>query len=177
MKKRIVFTSLLIFCSLYLISCGTTPPEKYFNIAVLNTNILAGFANTGMLRQLDSPSEKLTDNNETVPMKRAEIINDKTKTVEENFGKIKDLKETDETKEMLQASVALYEFVLPVFKNEYTQLAASFDNGAPENITDTEAQAIHDKYFSKYDELYKNLISAGKAYAEKNNIKVNWGEN
>ena len=175
--KKIVHPVILFFCScLLFIACSKVTPEKYFNTAVLNSNLLSGFANNGMLRQLESPSLKLGEDHGTVQMKRIEVINDKIKFIEENFEKVKDLKETEDTKEILRASIALYEFVLPVYKKDYVQLAESFDKGAPEDQIKSESAAIH-KYISKYDELYKKLISAGKSYAEKNNIKVNWGDN
>jgi hypothetical protein len=175
--KKLIQSVFLLICCLLFINCSNTTPEKYFNIAVLNTNLLSGFASNGMLRQLGSPSVKLGENNETVQMKSTEIIKDKIKFIEENFGKVKDLEETEDTKEMIQASIALYEFVLPVYKKDYLHLAESLDKGESEDKINSESQTITEKYFSKYDELYKKLISIGKIYAEKNNIKVNWGEN
>lgn len=175
MKKFASYGLLFYSCCLILISCGTVPPEKYFSIAVLNTNLLFGFANNGMYRQLESPSLKLGEDHGTVVMKRSEIINEKIKSIEESYEKVKDLKVTEETEEIIKASIALYEYVLPVYKNEYTQLAESLDKGIPEDKIQSESRAIHDKYYSGFTELNNNLISAGKLYAEKNNIKVNWG--
>ena len=176
--KKIKLTGIIYFCfCLFLISCSTVPPEKYFGIAVLNTNMLSGFANEGMYRQLESPSLKLGEDHGTVQMKRIEVIKEKIKSIEENFEKVKDLKVTEDTKEMIQTSIALYEYVLPVYRKEYTQLAESFDKSVPEDRIKSESKAIHDKYFPGYDELYKKLTSTGKSYAEKNNIKVHWGDN
>lgn len=178
MKKQITYLFLSIFSVINFISCNTATPEKYFNIAVLNTNLLAGFAGNGLLRQIESPSVKLDENSgETVPMKSSEIIKDKINSIEETYKSVKGLKETEDTKEMLQASISLYEFVLPVYKNDYMQLAESIDKKESAEKINSEANAIHDKYFAKYDELYKKLISIGKVYAENNNLKVNWNEN
>ena len=178
MKKQITYLLLSICCVLNFISCNSATPEKYFTTSVLNTNLLAGFAGNGMLRQLESPSVKLDEKSgETVQMKSKEELENKIKSIEETYNNVKDLKQTEETKDMLQASVSLYEFVLPVYKNDYIQLAESIDNKASAEIINSESQAIHDKYFAKYDELYKKLITIGKIYAEKNKIKVNWNEN
>jgi hypothetical protein len=178
MKKQFVYLALSVISILNFTSCNTATPEKYFNTAVLNTNLLAGFAGNGMLRQIESPSVKLDEKTgETVPMNSSEIIKDRIKSVDETLSNVKDLKQTDDTKEMLQASVSLYEFVLPVYKNEYIKLAESIDKKESAEKIDSEANAIHEKYFSRYDELYKKLISIGKVYAENNNIKVNWNEN
>lgn len=167
---------LIFFCCLLFIECSSDSPEKYFNIAVLNTNMFSGFAGNGMYRQLESPSVKLSENSgETVAMKQSEIMKAKIENTEENFKKLKDLKETEDTKDMLESSMALYEFVLPVYKTEYSQLAGLFDEGAPKNQIELLAQSIHDKYYAKYTELYNKLIGIGKSYAQRHDIKVNWG--
>ncbi|MFT3912294.1 MAG: hypothetical protein QM737_22900 [Ferruginibacter sp.] len=172
MKKNTTFV-LLISC-FFFVSCNTATPEKYFDEAVLNTNSLAGFGGDGALRQLQSPSAKLGNNGEVVAMKRTEELDQKIKFLEEDLKKIRSLKQTAETKEMLQTSLELYELALPVYKNEYTQLAKSFDEGASKESIKLQAEAIHDKYAARYDAVYNKLISIGKVYAEKNAIKVNW---
>ena len=102
-------------------SCDTATPENYFDRAVLNCNLMHGFAGSGLRRELESPSVKLseTGNGETIPMKRKEVIDNAITSLETNFEKVKKLKETDDTRDILRASVALYEFVLPVYKTEY----------------------------------------------------------
>ena len=176
MKK---FTFNLLFfslCTSVLISCSNKTPENYFDIAVLNSNYLNGFANNGLSRELESPSVKLVENStETVPMKRSEVIETKIQFIDGQYDKVKSLKITDDTKDIIEASLALYEFVVPVYKTEYTELANLYDNGAKPEQTEQLTKLIHEKYFPRFDELYKNLIKAGKAYASKHNIKVNWG--
>ena len=151
-------------------------PENYFDRAVLTTNSMIGFANEGLERELDQPSAKMVDGdiNHPVPMKRKEIIDNKIQNLEEDLAKLKRLKETADTKEMLQTSIALYEYILPVYKNEYQQLAKLYDGiGGVEEIQAAK-DAIHDKYYNGFDELYKKLIAIGKLYASKHNIKVDW---
>ena len=163
---------LLLFCCI-LFSCSNSP-EEYFNRAVLNSNTIYGFAGDGMHRELESPSVKLIDEKKgtTAPMTRTEVIQNKIKTVETNFEKVKNLSVTDETKEMLTASIAMYEYILPVYKNEYQQLALLYDNGAaPEKIEAAEKN-IHDKYAEKFLLLHNEVLTAGKGYATKNGIRV-----
>lgn len=178
MTKKHSAIALLFFCCLHFTGCSSDTPEKYFSIAVLNTNALNGFANQGMLRELESPSVKLSEtSSEPVPMKRSEAVNSKIEFAETNLEKIKGLKETEDTMDMLEASQALYEFIIPVYKKEYMQLAELYDAGAPQDRIQSLSASIHDKYSSRYDELYNKLIDIGKKYAEKHNIKVNWGVN
>jgi hypothetical protein len=174
MKKYFRSFLLFICCTVLFTACNTTTPERYFDIAVLNSNMFTGFADDGLLRQFESPSAKMAENGEAVAMKRAEVAEQNIQFTEEAFEKLKGLEETAETKEMLQTSVAMFEYVLPVYKNEYKQLAKLYDEGASKEKTAAFAKAIEEKYFTRFKAIYNKLISIGKAYAEKNNIKVNW---
>ena len=171
MKKTIAL--LLTACCL-LAGCSHSPQE-YFEQAALNCNLMYGFAGSYELkRDLATPQEKLVDEKtmKMAPMKRAEVVKDKLTIVEENFAKVKELSATDDNKEMLTASTELYEFVLPVYKNEYTQLAALYDENAPADKIDAAAKNITDKYAAKFEELYNAVIKTGTAYAEKHGIPV-----
>lgn len=133
-----------------------------------------GFADEGLLRQLESPSVMMVEGSDKpVAMKRSKVIEDKIEYLETSFQKVKALKETDETKEMLQNSRALYEYVMPVYKKEYMELAALYDQAAPPEQIQAYAKTIEDKYFLQYGQLYNKLITSGKSYAQKHNIKVN----
>ncbi|MBK8982954.1 MAG: hypothetical protein IPM38_11670 [Ignavibacteria bacterium] len=159
----------VLFISIIFISCGNNSPENYFNIAVLNTNRLSGFAGNGMIRQLESPSEMKTgENNETAAMKSVDAVNSHIEFIETNLSKLKELKPTEDTKEMLDASLALHEYVLPVFKNEYMQLAGLYDSRASEDKISALSGSIKDRYLRGYEDIYNKLIAAGKQYAEKN---------
>ncbi len=77
-----------------------------------------GFAGNGLRRQLENPSVKLlaTGNGEALLMTRKEVIDNDITSLEINLEKVKKLKETDDTRNILQASVVLYEYGLPVSK-------------------------------------------------------------
>jgi hypothetical protein len=173
MKK--ILPLLLVFSFTFvLFSCGNPPPDQLFARVVLNTNLLFGFAGAGMQRELASPSVKLVDEKTmaTAPMKRAEVVKTKLETIETNFEKVKAIGSNEETKDMLNATIALYEFVIPVYKNEYAQLAKLYDEGAPaEQITALE-KTIQEKYGARFEELYNAVGTTGKAYAAKHNIPV-----
>lgn len=177
MKKITLFLILPGLCFGLLSACNSATPEKYFDLAVLNSNMMMGFANEGLQRELDQPSGKMVngDKDHPVPMMRKEIIDDKIQYLGEALEKIKQLKETEDTKDMLEASITLHEYILPVYKNEYQQLAKLYDDTASPEEIKLLTQTIHDKYYTGFDELYNKLISIGKLYAEKHKIKVNWG--
>ncbi len=172
--KNIIALLLVFSIAFILLSCGNPPPQQVFGIAVLNSNLLFGFAGSGMQRELASPSEKLTDEKTgaSAPMKRAEVVKTKLEAVETNYGKVKALSSNEDAKEMLNASLALYEFAIPVYKNEYTQLARLYDEGASTDQIAALEKTIPEKYGARFEELYKSLGTAGKAYAAKHNIPV-----
>lgn len=74
----------------------------------------------------------------------------------------------------MQTSLDLYEYVLPVYQNEYFHLAKLYDQGASKEEKESYSQAVMNKYALRYEELYDKLITQGKVYAQKHNIKVEW---
>lgn len=175
MNKFILSGCLLIGWLFSFTACTAPTPEKYFDVAILNTNMVVGFAGIGFQRELESPSAKMgKTKDEIVQMRRSEVVTGKLQFVEENLGKLKNMGQTADNKEILQASLALHEFILPVYKQEYARLAELYDGGAPKDRILAEAQAIQDKYYSKFEALYRSVINAGKQYAQKHAIKVNW---
>jgi len=176
LMRKWLLLQLFILCACIFNACNTATPENYFDRAVLNINMLHGFATNSLQRELESPSVKMVEGSKDqfAPMKRKEIIDDKIQALETNAEKVKQLKQTDETKEMLQASITVYDFALPVYKNEYTQLAKLYDDGAPAEQIQALEKSIEERYSSKFGELFDKLTTAGKQYAQKNNIKVNW---
>ncbi|HRI21772.1 MAG TPA: hypothetical protein PLA68_12500 [Panacibacter sp.] len=174
--KKSVNTLLFVFCAYLFDACNTVTPENYFDRAVLNVNMMQGFAGGGLQRELESPGVKMVEGSKDqfMPMKRKEIIDDKIHSIETNAEKVRQLKQTDDTKEMLQASMALYDFTLPVYKNEYMQLARLYDDGASAEQIQMAEKSIEEKYSVKFGQLFDALTTAGKLYAVKNNIQVNW---
>jgi hypothetical protein len=171
------FVMCLTGLCLLFVSCNTATPERYFDLAVLNANMINGISNDGSMSDLVYPSAKLVEGtkDQSVPMKRKEMLDQKVQFLDENLGKLKKLKETADTKEMVQTSIALNEYVLAIYKNEYRQMAALYDEGAEKEKIQALGLAIHDKYYPRYEQLFNKLISIGKSYAAKHKIEVNWG--
>lgn len=177
MKKH-VSSFLVLSCICFLSACSSNTPQTYFGLAVLDAmNMSTGFAGDGLSSQLESPSVKLVEGSKdkTVAMRRQEIIDNKIQFLEADLQKLKELKETPDTKDMLQTSLALYEYVLRVCKNEYRQLAKLYDDGAPKEQVQALTEKIHTNYYTGFDKLCKQLVSLGKPYAEHNHIRVDWG--
>jgi len=174
--NKIVSLALAVSCCSLFPSCDTETPETRFDVAVLNCNLMHGFAGSGLRRELESPSVKLTDTKTgaSAPMKRKEVIEGKIQSLETNLGKVRNLKQSEDSREMLQASIALHEYVLPVYKNEYQQLAKLYDDGTAQEKIQSLAAAIETQYQPGFKTLFDRLTAAGKPYAERHHINVKW---
>ena len=98
--RKIITAAFVTACSfLLLAACNNATPENYFDEAVLNTNMMMGFASDGFERQLEQPSVKLVEGtkDQTAPMKRKEVVDNQIHYLDESFAKVKNLKETAET--------------------------------------------------------------------------------
>ena len=166
----------LVVLSCLVSSCETATPENYFDRAVLNCNLMHGFAGPGMERQLKDPSVKLAPGggSQTVQMTRKEVVDGLIQSIEEAHAKVRKLKETDETRDMLKASHALYEYVLPVYRNEYQQLAKLYDEGATGSEILAFQLAIRTKYAAGFQSRMDALTMAAKPFAGKHGINVQW---
>ncbi len=94
--------------------------------------------------------------------------------MEANLVKIKAPPDSEETRDMVQTSIKLHEFVLPVYKTEYRQLAKLYDEDGSQPERVSTAHEIDTKYLAGYQTLFNRLVELGKAYAEKHHIKVEW---
>jgi hypothetical protein len=176
MGRRFCSALIAIALGLSLASCNNASPEKYFDEAVLNVNLITPFGGQAALNSLDHPSVKLVPGtkDQTTPMTRKEIVEDQIQRVEANLVKIKALPDSEETRDMVQTSIKLHEFVLPVYKTEYRQLAKLYDEGGSQPERVSTAHEIDTKYLAGYQTLFNRLVELGKAYAEKHHIKVEW---
>jgi hypothetical protein len=172
--KTSTLSTFLTAALLALAACNTTSPEQYFDITVLNTNLVAGFANGGDFRQLEQPPAMLQPDKTIGVSTRKQVVDTKIQVIEQAIKKIKALPDDHEGKPMKDAALALYDYVLPVYKNEYVTLADQYDNAALPTDIEATMKTINDKYYTKYEELFEALTTLGKAYATKHNINVNW---
>jgi hypothetical protein len=176
MGRRFCSALIAIALGLSLTSCNNVSPEKYFDEAVLNVNLITPFGGQAALNSLAHPSVKLVPGtkDQTTPMTRKEIVEDQIQRVEANLVKIKALPDSEETRDMVQTSIKLHEFVLPVYKTEYRQLAKLYDEDGSQPERVSRAHEIDTKYLAGYQTFFNRLVELGKAYAEKHHIKVEW---
>jgi len=162
---------------LLLSSCAETP-EKFFDITILNTNVINDFASPDLARHIDDeakeypniPSSKKKGDEATTTVKNKILY------LEQSLEKVKKLSASgDEQKEIKALSVALYEMTIPVYKNEYLAYAKLCDQKGSQESKDAIIKDIDQKYTAAFEQKYTALMEKGKAYASENNIQVNWG--
>jgi len=173
-RHLLPFTAIAACC--LVVSCDSAPPESVFGRAVLNLNMFHGFAGPMMEGQIRQPSMTLggADGKQVVQMTSKEVVDTKITFAEDSYEKVRNLKESEDSKAMIDASKALYEYIIPVYKNEYQALAALYDKKAPQAEIDAMSQSIRDKYAAGYEERTAAVIAAAKPYAEKHKLRVKW---
>lgn len=162
--------------SLCLQSCSESA-DKFFGIAVLNTNMINDFGTPILAKHIDDNTLEFDD----IPSsknKGDEAENDvknKILYLEKSLNDIKALSDGDEMRKKIKnESIALYEFVIPVYKNEYMAYAKLCDSKAPKEQKDEIIKSIEQKYYADFEAKYESLLSNGKAFAQQNNINVNF---
>ncbi|AMP99000.1 hypothetical protein AY601_2099 [Pedobacter cryoconitis] len=169
-KLAIAATSILL-----LQSCAETA-DKFFDVAVLNTNFVSRFATPSMAKQIDGATLEFPDipsskkkGDEAVNSIKNDIL-----YIEKSLKDVKALSASGERKVIQDQAVDLYEYVLPVYKNEYTAYAKLCDAKAPQEQKDKLIKSIEEKYNTGFEKKYSILLENGKAFAEENNLNVKW---
>lgn len=162
--------------SLCLQSCSESA-DKFFGIAVLNTNMINDFGTPILAKHINDNTIEFDD----IPSsknKGDEAVNDvknKILYLEKSLNDIKALADGDEMRKKIKSeSIALYEFVIPVYKNEYMSYAKLCDSKATQEQKDKIIKSIEEKYYADFEAKYEALLSDGKVFAKQNNINVNF---
>ena len=168
--------TLLLTFSILLQSCAETP-DKFFGVAILNSNMISDFGTPRLTKELndnaieypDIPSSKKNGNEAT------DIIKNKILYLEKVLKDLNALSaNSDDREEIKKQAIALYEFVLPVYKNEYTAYAQLCDTKAPQEQKDKIANSIEQKYNAEFEKRLNSLVALGKEFATENNLNVKW---
>jgi len=174
-KSRLTILTLL---TLFFSACSETP-ERFFDIAILNTNMINDFASEDLARHINDETKEYPD----IPSSKkkgdeaAVSLNNKILYLEQSLEKVKKLSASgEEEKEIKALSQQLYELVIPVYKNEYLTYAKLCDSKGSQSAKDEIIKNIDEKYGARFEEHFNALMEKGKVYAQEHNIQVNWGE-
>ncbi|TCN60064.1 hypothetical protein D0809_09025 [Flavobacterium circumlabens] len=177
MNVKIKFFFLVLLLTL-LQSCQLeNTPEEYFDRTALNTNILMEFGARDFrtMEQNRNAGQLLAyDDKGTFPAKSYEdhILRFKMPYLDQSIEKIKELKPTDETTPMIQASLDLFEFVKEKYKTDYLTIARLMEKKAPREEIDKALAEMEQTSFPVFDKKYKKLWDLAMPYAKKHGIEV-----
>jgi hypothetical protein len=167
---------LFLIPALFFQSCAE-PADKFFATAILNTNTISDFATPTLAKHINDETTEFPD----IPSSKkngdeaGKLVQNNILYMEKSLNDIKALNaNSDDRKAMKEKSVALYEFVIPVYKNEYTNYAKLCDSKADQAKKDALANAIEQKYSAKFETMYTDLLNTGKTFAAENKLNVDW---
>jgi hypothetical protein len=168
--------ALMLMLTIFLQSCSETP-DKFFSTAVLNTNALNDFGTPTLAKRINDETLEFPD----IPSSKKKgdealkSIENQILYLEKSLKDIQGLTANDQLKKDIKAqSIALYELVLPVYKNEYSAYAKLCDAKAPQAEREQIVKTIEEKYNARFEQQYAALLSNGKAFAKENNLNVDW---
>lgn len=175
--KHLLF---IIFMSMSLLftACQSPSPETFFGKVVLNTNLVADFAPERYGKHLEQETLEFPDmpSSKKVGDEAQKSVEIKIQVVEKALKDIKELNVSDEdAKALKEQSIALFEKVLPVYQNEYTAYAKLCDSKGSAEEKQAILQKIDNEQMPAINTVFDNVYALGKAYAEKHNLNVNWG--
>lgn len=177
MKTKIILvaTALLFFV---LQSCKMeNTPEEYFDITSLNTNLFMEFGARDFKRmgEAKSASQLMAyDERGTFPAKSYEdhILRFKIPFINQAIEKIKDLKPTEETTPMINASLDLFNYVKERYQTDYVKIARLMDSKAPKEEVEKAVFEMETVTFATFDQKYKKLWDLALPYAKEHGIEV-----
>lgn len=157
-------------------SCSETP-DRFFGVAILNTNTISDFGTPVLAKHINDETIEFAD----IPSSKKKgdeaqkNLENRILYMEKSLNDIKALSGSgQERKDIKEQSIALYEFVIPVYKNEYTAYAKLCDTKASQEEKDQIIKSIEQKYNAGFEKRYAALLTSGKAFASDNNLNVNW---
>lgn len=177
MKTKITFiVSALLFFVLQSCKMENTP-EEYFDRTSLNTNLIFEFGARDFKRmgETKSASQLMAyDEKGTFPAKSYEdhILRFKIPYINQTIEKIKDLKPTEETTPMINASLDLFNFVKEKYQTDYVKIARLMDKKAPKEEIEKAIFEMETVNFSTFDQKYKKLWDLALPYAKEHGIEV-----
>lgn len=157
-------------------SCAE-PADKFFSTAILNTNMISDFATPTLAKHINDETVEFPD----IPSSKkkgdeaGKLLQNNILYLEKSLNDIKALNaSSDDRKAIKEKSIALYEFVIPVYKNEYTNYAKLCDSKADQAQKEALENAIEQKYAAKFEKMYIDLLETGKVFADENKLNVDW---
>lgn len=179
MKNRInnsIIVLVLIAASMFSTSCTNLSPEKTFELAALNSNLLSRFGSKDINFKLESEPQVYDETQKKmIPSSYYGYFKFEISNLETQYKRITEISEDDDNRELLKASRDLFGYAIAKEKEGYLPIAKMKDEKAsPEQIE----KAITDFDASTQNEIdskFTKLMTVAKAYSEKHKINAKFG--
>jgi hypothetical protein len=176
MKTKLIFIAflLIIILSLFLQSCSKDTTGKSLlsvSIALDKINFFGKNDFKIMKQELDNNEllGKVGDNYESVTSLENHIINIKIRGINQQIKTIEVLKSTKETKEMLDLTLEMLNFVKEKYKTDYLKIAKLIDAKGNESEVEKLLNNFEKKEIPKLKDIYNKLSKVIKPIAKKYN--------
>ena len=179
MKKilnKSILLLLLIATSLISTSCNNLSPEKTFEIAALNSNLLSRFGSKEINEKLQSEAQVYDESQKKmIPSSYQDAFKYDISNLEIRLKSISEIPEDEDNKEILQTSKDLFSYVIAKQKEGYLPIAKMKDEKAPDEQIQKAMSDFDASTQTEADAKFTKLMNAGKAYAEKHHIDAKFG--
>ena len=168
MKKQYLRIILLLCCITVPACKMPASPEKYFDAAALNANVVSHFGSDYFITVLGygkrSPG--------TSPYNYEQQVGFAIQRVERYLENVNNLISTKDTEALLDASKDLFQFTLESYRTDHLSLAKMIDRNAPEEEIVKALEALDKKSYETFLIKYNKLHDLGIQYAKDHDIQL-----
>ncbi|MGO4772607.1 hypothetical protein ACEN2I_13165 [Flavobacterium sp. W22_SRS_FK3] len=178
MKKTLnkSFLVLILIAASVVSSCTNLSPEKTFEIAALNSNLLSRFGSKDINFKLESEPQIYDETQKKmVTSSYYDYFKFDIANLDTQFNRIKEINEDDDNREILQASKDLFAYAIAKEKEGYLPIAKMKDEKASPGQIQKAIADFDTTTQNEIDTKFTKLKNAAKAYAEKHNIDAEIG--
>ncbi len=157
--------------------CNMYTPENYFGRTTLNTNRYHNLGARDFAEMKASKKANMLYGSfseggfKTTESYETHIRGMKMTFLEEDIKKIKELKVTPETEDLIQTSLEVFEFVKSIYENDYIEIAKLMDKKASSEDLDAAMMKLENSV-NQYHIKRETLMEIAIPYAKQNKIDV-----
>ena len=177
MKRIKNILGIIVVCTLFA-SCQKETPKKVVEKTILKANLL--MANYGIeyfeqLKELQKNEylKYYDSDGEEYPATYSQYLHKVTiPDLERSLNDIHKLEVNEDSKELIDTSIELFEFCLDFYKRDYAEIAYMYDEGKTQQEIKQLIKEFKAKNFEEFTEKNLKLDKAAKTYAEKKGVKL-----
>ena len=167
----------LVLTAIVTQSCSVDTPEDYFAKTTLNVNKYISIGAKDFQHMVDAQSQGglyAEVDGKFVPSDSYEshVKTYKISNIETDIENIKKLKPTDDTKEMINASLEVFNFVKSKYETDYIKIAKLLDEKVDKQQIDAAIRKFEEQNLEEFNKKIDVLYSIAMPYAKNNGIKV-----